>query len=1143
MLDVTKIFNSGSGAAVKTAEAYRDGKSVSAFGLCSFAKAAVTALSGEYVRESGENAAAAIITGDFYLARAFYDSLSRLEDGVYLLPARDDALSYRDALSGENVTTRLKTLAAIATGRARYVVCPVEAAMQPFPRRERFAAACVTIEKGKDYDLTELASRLVRAGYKRETQISDSGTFAVRGDILDVWSVGEQRPVRVEFFDTQAESIRYFDEENQLSKEHADSYDVTPATEFMASDEECRKILERLDEYSAATGLEPDYAAKARELIGTISARVSAGDKSVALGYLLPLTETVGFFDFCRASGVIYDEVKQIVDNANVHAEEHQNRFAALLSRGETLPFTRGGVIPYTASLKFDGRRLAFQNVNNANRIFKPNAVFSFRTTETPAYHRDFRLLAADVKNWLSRDYTVYLCAPDDGLLASVKDFLAEARLPVSDGYGSGGVRIIKENTLSGAAFHDYKIVVVGTDNLRLQTRKKTIKRGKSNVFNQPKPGDYVVHELHGVGRFDGVVKLDVGGVRRDYLLVTYAGNDKLYVPVENMDSLSRYTADGAEPKLSKIGGADFAKVKEKVRKSVRELAVNLAELYGERKEGKGYRYSADDTLLHEFEGSCGFTETDDQLAAIEDGLNDLKSGKIMDRLLCGDVGYGKTEVALRLAFKVISEGKQVAFMSPTTILAKQHFETVKRRMEPFGVTAVRLTRFDTKAEQAAAAEKLRAGKADIAVGTHRLLSKDIDFADLGLLILDEEQRFGVGDKEKIKDVKRGVNVLTLSATPIPRTLHMSLTGMRDISVLDTPPSARIPVQTYVTEYGEALVVDAITREINRGGQVFVVYNRVSDIDRFAARIQSLVPSAKVTYAHGQMREDVLERTVEAFVDGKTDVLVSSTIIENGIDIARANTMIVVDSDRLGLAQLYQLRGRVGRSDRLAYVFFTYDGRKALSDDAYKRLEAITQFTEFGSGFRIAMRDLEIRGAGTVLGAEQHGHMEKVGYDLYCRMLREAVGEMRGEKRRERKEVRAVTDYGIFVPESYIKDKDWRLRVYSRIAAVDSMKERDSVLGDLGDVYGAVPDSVKNLVDVALIKNLAGNIGADKVTLKRDETSVGFNKIADMDARVVEASRGHGGMLNAASAAISFPSAAKMLKFLLDCDKIDRSND
>lgn len=1143
MLDVTKIFNSGLGPAVKTAEAYRDGKSVSAFGLCSFVKTAVSALASEYVCAAGNSGVTAVITGDFYIARNFADSLSKLADGVYLLPARDDALSYRDALSGENVTARLKTLAAIATGKAKFVVCPVEAAMQPFPSPERFRAACIKIEKGKEYDLGAISALLTSAGYKRETQVSDAGTFAVRGDILDVWSVGEPLPARVEFFGDEAESIRRFDEENQLSKEYADVYEITPATEFFATEEEAGEITERLAGYASSLKLAPDYAVKARELIGTLTARVSAGDRGVALGYLLPLTETVGFFGFSGASGVIFDEVKQIVDNANVHSEEHRNRFTSLLGRGETLPFTEGGVIPYTVSLKFDGRRLAFQNVNNANRLYSPNAVFSFRTTETPAYHRDFRLLSSDIKNWQSRGYAIYLCAPDDGLYASLTAFLAESHIPYMDGYGDGGVRIVKETALSGAAFHDLKLVVIGTDNLRLQTRKKTVKRGKANVFNQPKPGDYVVHELHGVGRFDGVVKLDVGGVRRDYLLVTYAGSDKLYVPVENMDSLSRYTADGAEPKLSKIGGADFAKVKEKVRKSVRELAVNLAELYGERAEKRGYKYSADDSLLHEFEASCGFTETDDQLTAVEDGLKDLKSGKIMDRLLCGDVGYGKTEVALRLAFKVISEGKQVAFMSPTTILAKQHFETVKKRMEPFGVTAVRLTRFDTKAEQAAAAEKLRAGKADIAVGTHRLLSKDIDFADLGLLILDEEQRFGVADKEKIKDVKRGVNVLTLSATPIPRTLHMSLTGMRDISVLDTPPTARLPVQTYVTEYGETLVTDAITREINRGGQTFIVYNRVSDIDRFAARIQTLVPSAKVAYAHGQMREDVLERTVEAFVTGETDVLVSSTIIENGIDIARANTMIVVDSDRLGLAQLYQLRGRVGRSDRLAYVFFTFDGRKALSDDAYKRLEAITQFTEFGSGFRIAMRDLEIRGAGTVLGAEQHGHMEKVGYDLYCRMLREAVGELRGEKRRERREVRAVVDYGIFVPESYIKDKDWRLRVYSRIAAVDTMKERDSVLSDLADVYGPVPDSVKNLVDVALIKNLAGAAGADKITLKRGESSLGFGKIADIDPRVNAAASAHGGALNAASATISFPSAAKMLKFLLDCAKIDRSND
>ena len=883
----------------------------------------------------------------------------------------------------------------------------------------------------------------------------------------------------------------------------------------------------------------PDYAARARELAGTLEARLSSGDRSLPLGYLLPLTSHTDIWGFGGFSGAVFDEVKQIYDNAEIHAAEHANRFTTLLSRGETLPFALGQIIDIKQAFGFKGRELAFHSVMNANRIFTPDAVFNFKTMECPAYFRDFRLLAEDVKNWAKRGYTVYLTTPSDGLNESVKGFFADNDIIYSAGYGEGGIRIVRDAAEKGCVFHNEKVVVIGAADLSRKNPKKTIKRAKSDVWGEAKPGEYVVHELHGVGRFEGIVKLEVGGARRDYLLVSYAGEDKLYVPIENMDSLTKYVAEGT-PKLNKIGGADFARIKEKVSKSVKELAVNLVELYGERLNGKGHRYSDDDSLLDEFEASFEHTETDDQLTAIEEGLNDLKQGKIMDRLLCGDVGYGKTEVALRLAFKVIAEGKQVAFLSPTTILAKQHYETVNKRMEPFGIKAGRLTRFDTKAEQAATVAAVRAGKIDIVVGTHRLLSKDVDFADLGLLILDEEQRFGVSDKEKIKDLKRGVNVLTLSATPIPRTLHMSLVGIRDISVLDTPPTERIPVQTYVLEYSETLVADACTREINRGGQVFIVYNKVSDIDVFAARIQALVPSAKVTFAHGQMQEDVLERTVESFVEGKSDILVSSTIIENGIDIARANTMIVVNSDRLGLSQLYQLRGRVGRSNRLAYVFFTFDGRKTLTDTAYQRLDAITQFTEFGSGFKIAMRDLEIRGAGSVLGAEQHGHMEKVGYDMYCKLLSDAVGELRGEKKAARKEVRAFVDYGLFIPEGYITDREWRLRIYSRIAKTSTLKERDKLLSDLADVYGAVPDSVKNLVDVALIKNLASLIGAENVTLKRGESSVGFNKIMDIDNAVNAEATAFEGKLMAQNASLKFPSASKMLKFLLNCSKLSR---
>ncbi len=1132
MLDLKQIFNSGESDALKLAQSYRDGKKVSAFGLCSFAKSVVTALASE-----GDKTL--IVTGDFYLARSFYDKLSSVASSVVLLPARDDTLMYRDALSGENVSTRLKALYEIATGKAQYVVCPAEAITQIYPVRERYLDACLTFKKGNEYTIDEVVKKLTRAGYKRETQITDVGRFALRGDILDVWSVAESQPARIEFFGDEVESIRYVDSETHRSGEHTDSYDVAPVTEFFATDDECQNMIQKLNAETSGCKLAPDYASKMRETAGQLVMRLTAGDKGVAMSYLLPLCEHSTLYSFGAFDGVVYDETKQVFDNVNIHATEHKNRYTSLLARGETLSFTVEQFVSDDEIYSFSGKKLAFHNVMTANRIFAPDAVFSFKTMENPPYYKDYRALITDTLALDQKGYTIYLCADDETLTKSLTMALGEYEIGYNVGYGFGGIRIIKQFCERGCVFHSEKIAVIGTYDLKRKNDKKKLRRHKSEIFGAPEKGDYVVHELHGIGRFDGIVKLDVSGARHDYLLISYAGTDKLYVPIENMDSLSKYVADGGQPKLNKIGGADFAKVKDKVKKSVKELAINLVDLYGERMNSKGHVYSADDSIVDEFGASFEFSETEDQLTAIEEGLKDLKAGKIMDRLLCGDVGYGKTEVALRIAFKVIAEGKQVAFMSPTTILAKQHYETVVKRMEQFGVIVGRLTRFDSEQSQAKTISALKAGKMDIVVGTHRLLSKDVDFADLGLLILDEEQRFGVADKEKIKDLKRGVNVLTLSATPIPRTLHMSLVGIRDISVLDTPPVERIPVQTYVMEYGETLLVDACTREINRGGQVFIVYNRVSDIDRFAGRVQDLMPSAKVIYAHGQMREDTLEKRIEQFVAGKADILVSSTIVENGIDIARANTMIVMDADRLGLSQLYQLRGRVGRSNRLAYVFFTYDGRKTLTSTAYQRLDAITQFTEFGSGFKIAMRDLEIRGAGSVLGAQQHGHMEKVGYDMYCKLLSEAVGELRGESIKKKSEVRAVVDYPVFIPEGYVTDKEWRLRVYSRISKVASIKERENLLVDMKDIYGEVPDSVKNLIDVALIKNLASMQGASGVTLKRKETALVFDKVADIDGRIISIVNKHDGKVVAdAKPHIKFPSGAKLLKFLLNCQKM-----
>lgn len=1132
MLQPSKIF-AANGQVAKIAKAYRDMENISVFGVSPFAKAAIIASCGENV-----DGATLVVCPDYYAAKECAAMLSVFSSSVELLPARADSLSYRDTRSGESVSSRYAALARIASDEAKFVVASVEAALQPLPEREEVKSRSLRLRAGQEYDLSKLCALFIGAGYKREPQLSDVGRFSLRGDILDVWSPAEKSPARIEFFGDEVESVRLLDEESNTSLEEADTYFIAPMTEFFP--ESVDGVTKRLREEKSG-GLSPDAAARKSELVSLLCSRVDGGDRSGTLDYLLPLCRSERLVDFGRFAGVVIDGTKQCYDGAALLKKEHLSRFTALLSRGETLSFLKDSLLDIEEALCVKTRALAFQSIDNANKFFAPTVTFTVKTNELPKYFRDLSVLVGDINTWLVRGYTVYLCEEEGRKNERVREFLRENDIFPCSGYGNSGVRIVTSAPSSGAIFHDERVVIIGGDELIPKKAKKTIKRAKRDVFSQPEAGDFVVHDKHGIGKFEGIVKLEVGGVRRDYLLVVYAGEDKLYVPAESMDTLSKYVADGGEPKLSRLGGADFAKIKEKVAAGVKTLAIDLIALYGERLKNKGHVYSQDDSMVDDFARTFPYTETDDQLTAIAEGLNDLKKGKIMDRLLCGDVGYGKTEVALRVAFKVIVEGKQVAFMAPTTILASQHYETVKRRMEEYGVRVDRLTRFDGKKEQEKTIAALKSGKLDIVVGTHRLLGKDVNFADLGLLILDEEQRFGVADKEKIKDVRRNVNVLTLSATPIPRTLHMSLVGIRDISVLDTPPVERLPVQTFVMEYTESLIIDACERELGRDGQVFVVYNRVQNIAEFAGRVKKLVPQAAVDYAHGQMAEDALENKVRDFVEGRTDILVSSTIVENGIDIPRANTMIVVDADKLGLSQLYQLRGRVGRSNRLAYVFFTYDGRKTLTESAYKRLEAITRFTEFGSGFRIAMRDLEIRGAGSILGAKQHGHMEKVGYDMYCKLLKEAVGELSGEKVEHTREIKTIADYPTFIPETYVPDKEWRLRVYSRISRVKDIAERNGVLADLADAYGKVPESVKNLVDLALIKNLAARVGASSVTMNKRKSSLGFDKVMDVDNRVLsECTKQDGKLILSEKPSLDFPSNTKMLKFLLNCQNLRR---
>lgn len=1076
MPELERILTTPYGAAEELAAAIRDGKDVSAFGLPFYARMTVAAMYRPLV----------YVVSDISSARDAFEFFSSLARTV-LLPPRFDVLLYKRLSSESGEGDRYAALYDAVCGDVDVVVTTAAALLQLYPTKERLQAHALQLTVGNEYDLGELTHKLTCAGYRRESEVTACGTFSVRGDIVDVWGAGAE-PVRAEFFGDTLESLHRLGDDNRR-REAVDTYRIRPFASMFLTEAERQAALNALH---TGNKLAPEYAARREQLIGEATLGLEEGGN---VDFAAPLGEHRRLLDLLGDRLIVFDDAKNVYDTAAAVYQEHCARYATLIERGEVFSFSAQQMMSVETAVATDAVKLAFHAVTTANRLFNPAAVVTFVGTPLPSYARDYRGLLSDVRAWRG-NYKVFLCCGSAETRKTVEDFFRENYEGFSETYG-GDVVVADDFLPHGAILHEYKTVLVGTYDLTVKRAQKALRRSKRNAFVQPQTGDYVVHETHGIGLCEGIRRMEMGGGERDYVVIRYR-DGQLYLPAENLDCLSKYVSGEGEPKLNKLGGAEFNKVKERVKAAVKGLAVDLAKLYAERQTAVGKKYPDDPVTDEAFAAAFEHQETPDQLDAIAAGIKDLTDGKIMDRLLCGDVGYGKTEVALRLAYKVIMGGGQVAFVSPTTILSRQHYNTVVKRLEPFGVKAVALNRFNTPAETKAALQALRDGTADIVCGTHRILSQDVVFKSLEMLILDEEQRFGVADKEKLKTVRTNVNVLSLSATPIPRTLHMAMTGIRDISVLDTPPTGRLPVQTFVTEYTDTLLLDAVERERSRGGQVFIVYNRVESIQSFAASVARTVSGCKIAVAHGQMDEAALARAVDSFTSGETDVLVASTIIENGIDLPNANTMIVVDADRLGLSQLYQLRGRVGRSDRLAYVYFTFPQGKPLTDSAYKRLEAITQYTELGSGFKIAMADLEIRGAGNILGREQHGHMDKVGYDMYCKLLSKAVKELSGETSAAREEVKVDTDYRAFLPEDYITDAAQRFTAYARIAETDSPAARTAVINELKDIYGPVPAPAENLITIALIKNLAADLGAKAVTVRRRTGAIVFERGADM---------------------------------------------
>lgn len=998
-------------------------------------------------------------------AKKAYEEYLLFGEETYLYPARDLLFYYAD-IKGKTLTNRrMEVLRAIAEKKKEEpvtVITTMDAFLDGIISPDEIQKNRIHITGEDTVDLTKLEQDLTALGYERESQIEAPGQFAVRGGIIDVFPLAEEMPVRIELWGDEIDSIRMFDAKSQRSIENISEITIYPASENCFGNNGLVSFLKYFPENE--TLLFYDEPHRLQETAETVEAEYTESLKNRADAGM-------------KEEG---EEELRVFQTKDIISE--MNRYSGI---GLTTLESKCG-------------------------LFKVRSVYTVQAKGVNPYNNSFELLTRDLKRLKRNGYRVVLLS---GSRTRAKRLAEDLRdYDLSSFYSEDMQREVKPGEIMAAygyASEGYeypmlKFVVISESDIfgRKKKKKKRKKYEGQRIqdFAELKPGDYVVHENHGIGVYKGIEKIEVEKIVKDYMKIVYAEGGVLYIPVAQMDLIQKYAgADAKKPRLNKLGTIQWGKTKSQVKKAVQIVAKDLVELYAVRQQSEGIVYGPDTVWQKEFEEMFPFEETDDQLQAIEDTKHDMESKKIMDRLICGDVGYGKTEIAIRAAFKAVQEGKQVVCLVPTTILAQQHYNTFVQRLKEFPVRIDLLCRFRSAAEQKKTIEDTKKGFVDILVGTHRVLSKDVVFKDLGLLIIDEEQRFGVTHKEKIKKLKENIDVLTLTATPIPRTLHMSLIGIRDMSVLEEAPNERMPIQTYVMEYNDEMVREAITRELARDGQVYYVYNRVNDIADVAGRIQSLVPDANVAFAHGQMKERELEDIMYDFINGDIDVLVSTTIIETGLDIPNANTMIIQDADRFGLSQLYQLRGRVGRSNRMAYAFLLYQRDKLLKEVAEKRLSAIREFTDLGSGIKIAMRDLEIRGAGNLLGEAQSGHMEAVGYDLYCKMLNEAVRQLKGGPEAETFTTLIDLNVDAYIPEYYIKNEYQKLDIYKRIAAIESEEELEDMTEELIDRFGDIPKKVQQLLVIASLKSLAHSVYVTAIEQKGEEIRFTMYEKAKID--------------------------------------------
>ncbi len=1045
-----------------------------------------------------------IITGDEAKAREMQEDSRFFDKSSIYYPAKDfifySADVHGNQLAGERLRCIQKIIAAQDNKTNITVITTIDGCVDMLMPLQRYRDNIIHFKNSDIIDTEKLISKLVGIGYTRVPMIDGQGQFAVRGGIIDIFSYTDETPVRIELWDDEIDSIRFFDVESQRSVEKIQTYDAFPATEWILSEDEIdagfAKVKDEVEKQLVTLGNDKKKKTQ-QEMDACNRLRHAYADFERTRDYskfILSFTDEIeGFTDYFPKDETVFvlDEPDRIMERMELISYEYEESMKNRLEGGYVVASQTKLMRPIAEVYKNmqSSRLMLLSSLDYKPKMLKPADYLRIDARSISSYNNSFEYLADDINKYKRTGYRVVLVCNSRTRAARIVADLEElgTQSYFSEDYDKeimpGTVMVTYGNIHRGFEYPLIGFVIITENDIfTSRTRKKQKKKyeGRSIAgFNELNVGDYVVHEMHGLGVYKGIEKITVEGVEKDYIKIEYAGNSNLYVLATQLDRLQKYAASDTEkkPKLNKLGSVEWNKTKAKVHGAVEEIAKDLVELYSIRQNQKGYAFGPDTVWQKEFEEMFPYEETDDQLNAIADTKADMESTRIMDRLICGDVGYGKTEVAIRAAFKAVQEGKQVAYLVPTTILAQQHFNTFEQRMKNFPLKVAQLSSFRTNKEIKETLADLKKGFVDVVIGTHRLLSKDVEFKDLGLLIIDEEQRFGVAHKEKIKKLKNNIDVLTLSATPIPRTLHMSLVGIRDMSVLEEPPVDRVPIQTFVTEHNDEMIREAINRELARGGQVYYVYNRVRSIDEAAAHIQELVPQANVAFAHGQMEKRELEKIMVDFINGDIDVLISTTIIETGMDISNVNTMIIEDADKFGLSQLYQLRGRVGRSNRTAYAFLLYRRDRMLTEVAEKRLSAIREFSDFGSGFKIAMKDLEIRGAGNVLGKSQHGHMAAVGYDLYCKMLNEAVNDLKGIKNEYSFETNVDLSVDAYIPSTYIKSEYQKLDIYKRIAAIESEEELSDMKDELVDRYGSLSTPAVNLLNIALIKSMAHKIG------------------------------------------------------------------